>query len=565
MGSTPKEGLIALVGAHLAGVAGLLLAPGPWRERLGRLDAAVLGSVAALLLAAPHWVLFLQTLSHSFTLYDTPQAQFASWPHLVAYALGGAAPGQPMTGVVPIALLMTAVAVLHPGRLRRSGIGLGAAICVAAMALVAFGAIPATLLLRLPLVGNIHQVSLTFLGATVAPLLVVAGVGLAAATREVGAGTPLRTVVAISAGTVLLTMLVPGGPWSAAGLLATAVVFASALAMLAIGVLVANPTASAVLATGAALSAAVFTGGLQIETGVPAMDAVLIQPRPRADLDARSPALRALPPDAPEPYRVAPIEAVMFPGTQAYWGIESVGGPDALRLPAIESLSDAAGVERTAWGWWTVLHTDALARVAPYLDMLNVRYLVARPDQAPAGQPMLSLNAPDLVRVVERPSAWPRAFAVAGVGEHRGVTEFARRLQESSGPFASVDAQDPSAVAAVRGLPRTGAVTPAHRYALTPNSTSFDVETTGSGVAVLAEGYVEDAFDVTLNGQNVAYFRVNHALKGIRIPSAGTWHVVFTYRPNGWATTWLVSVLGMTGVATLVLASTLLRLSVNRH
>ena len=50
----------------------------------------------------------------------------------------------------------------------------------------------------------------------------------------------------------------------------------------------------------------------------------------------------------------------MFPGTQALWHIEGIGGPDALRLPAIESLSDAAGIERTSWGWWTMLQPSTL-------------------------------------------------------------------------------------------------------------------------------------------------------------------------------------------------------------
>lgn len=549
VGSTPKEGLIALVGAHIAGLAGLLVASGSWKERLGRLVAALLGGVVAVLLAAPHWLIFLGTLGRSYTLYDTPQVQLANWPALVGYVLGGAVPGLPVTSANPLVVMAAVCALAYPRRLAASGVGLGAALAVAGLGSVAFGALPPDLLMRLPLVANIHHIANTFLGATIAPLLVVAGVGLAGALDEARRGAPLRLTVAVALATVALAGLVPGGPFNVAGALGTLGVVGAAVALLMLASCRRRVTTGAVLAVACAASATVFVDGLQLETGAPAIDALLIQPRGRADLDAASPALRALPSRDENPYRVAPVEGVLFPGTQAYWKLEGIGGPDALRLPAIESLSDAAGVERTPWGWWTILRPEQLDRVRPYLDMLNVRYLVARPDQVPRGATVLPMDGPDLVSIVARPTAWPRAFFTEGVGRHHGVAEFAARLQDSTGPFSSVDEQDVSAVEAVRTLPRTGAVTPAHGYELTPNSTSFRVETTSPGLAVLAEGYVEDDFQATVNGRDVAYFRVNHALRGVVIPGPGTWHVTFTYRPNGWGLSWILTVLGLTLLA----------------
>ena len=49
VGSTPKEGLIALVAAHAAGMLGLLVASGAWKDKLGRVDFALLGGVTAML------------------------------------------------------------------------------------------------------------------------------------------------------------------------------------------------------------------------------------------------------------------------------------------------------------------------------------------------------------------------------------------------------------------------------------------------------------------------------------------------------------------------------------
>ena len=305
---------------------------------------------------------------------------------------------------------------------------------------------------------------------------------------------------------------------------------------------------------------ALFTNGLQLETGVGAVDALLIQPRPRADIDAITPALASLPRGADvEPYRVAPLGAVMFPGTQALWHIEGIGGPDALRLPTIESLSDAAGIERTSWGWWAMLEPSSLPFASRYLDMINVRYLVARADMVPDRAHVLPMNGRDLVRMVARPSPWPRAFFTAGVSRHRGPAGLAAMLQSSGGPFSSVDEQDVSTVAAVASLPATGAMVSATDYLLTPNSTSFQVRTSGAGLAVLSEAFVEHDFQATLNGESVPYLRVNHALKGVFVPAAGEWTVRFVYRPQHWTQSWIVAGLGLAGFLALLLAKPLLR------
>jgi hypothetical protein len=55
-----------------------------------------------------------------------------------------------------------------------------------------------------------------------------------------------------------------------------------------------------------------------------------------------------------------------------------------------------------------------------------------------------------------------------------------------------------------------------------------------AGVAVLSETFLPNDFRATLNGRRVRYFRVNHAFKAVRIPSAGEWYVTFEYRPHDW-------------------------------
>jgi hypothetical protein len=73
----------------------------------------------------------------------------------------------------------------------------------------------------------------------------------------------------------------------------------------------------------------------------------------------------------------------------------------------------------------------------------------------------------------------------------------------------------------------SGHFIPARDYKLTTNSTRFFVRASGPGVAVLTETFIADDFRATLSGQRVPYFRVNHAFKGVAIPSAGEWTVTF--------------------------------------
>ena len=73
---------------------------------------------------------------------------------------------------------------------------------------------------------------------------------------------------------------------------------------------------------------------------------------------------------------------------------------------------------------------------------------------------------------------------------------------------------------------------PASDYRLTSNNTSFTVDATGPGVAVLTETYYAEDFQVTVDGKPAPYFRVNHAYKGVAIASAGRHEITFAYWPQ---------------------------------
>jgi uncharacterized membrane protein YfhO len=91
----------------------------------------------------------------------------------------------------------------------------------------------------------------------------------------------------------------------------------------------------------------------------------------------------------------------------------------------------------------------------------------------------------------------------------------------------------------------TRTVTPARNYHLTTNTTSFDIEASGPGLVALTEAWLPHDFRVTLDGQRVHYLRLNHAFKGVFVPTAGSHHLEFTYRPQRFTLALNLATLGL--------------------
>jgi hypothetical protein len=289
-------------------------------------------------------------------------------------------------------------------------------------------------------------------------------------------------------------------------------------------------------------------------SGVMPLDDILVQPRGRTRLATPSPAVNAIRADAKGPTRVVGLHEVLFPGSQSLYGLESLGGPDALELPRYEELINKYGVTRF-WDWGVSIDGTDLNRLARLLDLLNVGYVLAGHGAEDQGLPPgaesltpLHMDGDDLVLAARRSGAWPRAFFVDRVAHHRGVNEFVTQLRESSGPFASVDVSDETVKLDEKQPDGVAAYEAATNYKLTGNRTSFRVHASRPGVAVLTEAWMANDFVATLNGVRVPYFRLNHAFKGVRIPAAGDWTVEFRYRPALWGISWIVAALGMVGI-----------------
>jgi hypothetical protein len=563
--SPPKEAVVAILCTSIAGALACFLCRDTARNHLRKLAAATVAASIALLLSAPHWLIFLKTLGQSFTLYDSPSVSFAGMPFVLGLAFGAIAQVGLPPGTHPIAAALAVSAVFFGRRNRAQASSLGVAIAPLVALAVAFGAIPKSLIVRLPFLANIIHIDFSFAGAAVPLLMVSAGVAAAALLTPSVAGRNrvdlISSLEACIVGSVAMIAWDHGIPALGAYASQWALVFAAALAILFlyVGRVAARDWPSPMPAVAATMAALVLLApnALHVFFNIPRIDAIAIQPPGRADLDLNGPAVDAIHADMSGPSRALGLDATLFTGSQALYELESIGGADPLQLAPYEQLINTAGVRRY-WWWNQAISANELPREGPLLDLLNVGYVLApniEEEEALAprteGLTVLTTSKPDLVLAARRAHPWPRAFYASAVSQYRDVKEFVQQLNESDGPFAAIESSDDSARSLVTGSPSRFAAVPADQYVLTTNRTRFHIGAPGPGVAVLTEAWMANDFVATLNGVEEPYFRVNHAFKCIRIPAAGDWTVEFTYRPTGWRASLAMAATGLVGLVVL--------------
>ena len=559
--STPKEAAVTLLGLEATGAALLLVSRGSWIDRRRRCLAGAAAVVIAGLITMPHWLVFFHTLRESFTAYDVPAASFAGRSHAVGYFLGSFAAGPVQPGLHLLALVLAAAVIVAAVRVFRRSAAAACGLAAAVLFAIAFGAIPASWIVHLPLVGNIGHIHDVFLTAALPLVLVVlaAGAGSLMANSE-------RRAMAVSALVALALWWLLANLWLLArddgfekwGVLLIAPL-AVAVPVCCALIRVNSHRLQAVAATGLAGGILLLPGGLQANTGIVALDQLLIQPRPRTVVTQTSAAVDAVQHFSPEPSRAVGVDMVLFSGSQALYELEGLGGADPLEVRFYRELVDASGIFRSMV-WFTMVTPPDVPRLAPLLDMLNVSFLLEQRDVVVPGVIEVPLSSPDRLKVARRSTAWPRAFFVESLTTYRDPQELLRKVAVAGRPFAAIQAGDREVTDAIKGIPidntaRSSApARPAHDYKMACNTTSFFVSTSGPGVVVLTETYLARDFRATLNGRRVPYFRVNHAFKALAIPSSGEWKVEFEYRPHHWGVSLVMSGFGVLLLAGLCLS-----------
>ncbi len=574
---TVKEAYMLLLCLNLAGVLALLFAPAPvtvkWRH--GALAAAA--GLVLILLTAPVWLTFHDTLSAAMTSSDPP----AVW-QIPAHRLIGLFDdlfyrelSAEHVVVAPSLNFLLLLGVLWfcacLPRFRRDSLALVlAAGALGAISLV-FAWVPGSLIVRMPVLRHVIHIANTFSCVAMIFLAVLAGYGFAAARHALAEARwwrPALVTLLLLGALVLAYFHGMAYYWSGRDafrqwlhIVPVHRFFFEYLALMLAAVL----TLTLVAAWGlrrrrmpalAGLAALLAAGVLLVRNGVHYstrdQKEYFTTATVRADLQAPSAAVTAMNAAAGgQPFRAIGTVNNLFPGFTAVYGIEGINGPDAVMNPAYTELLLAAGLLHPGT-WRVVLPPAMLARNQPVLDLLNVRFCVTEPDAPPPAGTYRRTATLDLA-VYASPTVWPRAFFTDTIIPCRDVQDFLRLAPAADGrPYATIAEGDLPAQGVIAQLPRDFArrqVVPASDYRLTNNTTSFTVQAPGAGVIVLQETYVPGDFRVTINGRPVHCFRANHAFKGVAVAVAGTYRVTFTYRPRHWTAS-----LVMTGAGLALLA-----------
>jgi hypothetical protein len=266
---------------------------------------------------------------------------------------------------------------------------------------------------------------------------------------------------------------------------------------------------------------------------------LLMLPGPRAVLDAPSKAIDKIQADSSGPFRVVGL-GWNFPGDySAVYRLEDIRSCAPLSNGEfINLVRKFPGVEFGGEGGWGICILNPVA-AQPLLNLLNVKYLLSRPDPRTQVRDGLGFRITDQsdFLVLENLQAWPRAFFSDKVAANSSTEEFVKQLLENGKqPFASLSQDEIQKQAGLQTLENTREATilPATKYRLLPNSTAFDVHAPSAGVVCLTEGQAKD-FTVKANGEPKEVLTVNRAFKGVFLDKPGDYHVEFVYRPRHWS------------------------------
>lgn len=562
---TAKEAYVSLLTLNFAGAVLLLFSDLPTRDRWRRLGAGAIGGVVLLLLTAPVWLTFLDTIRSSYSSYNE-QAAYQLQPSLLLGLFDEALlrpfwqDERVFNPAANFLLLAGVLAFLAQGReLARQRVHLGLALGALLPLVFVFGFVPPFWIASWPFFGNIHHIDNSFGVGLVHLVTVMAGLGFAAALRRWREGHGRSDLVLMGVLFFALVFLYVGlmqavhrstftflhwGETVSQSDFSRGYFFSLVAALLGFVVLSHRAWTRRRLDLGAGLAllacviALLWRGGMHARNAFPLHT---LNAAPRVDLLAPSPAIDALRRDRREPGRAIGLNASLSPGWTAVYDLEGVNGPDALMNPCYRELQDAFGIERI-WDWRLLFTAENLPAARPFLDLLNVRYIVAPPGTQVAGP---TLVAADL-SVERNDTAWPRAFFTDRLDRYAQAADFAALVRNSDRPLAAVQEKDASVPAALHELRGSGRLVPGERYQLTTNTTAFEVNAPGPGVVVLTEAGWPDEFTVTVNGRATECFRVNHAFKGVAVDRAGLHRIRFTYRPRHW---WLSVALSVVGLA----------------
>lgn len=573
---TAKEAYVSILSLNFVGAMLVLCSSAPRRERARRIGIAIAAGVALLLVTAPLWLTFIDTIRSSYTSYNETFA-YQLQPSLLLGLFDeallrpfweGERVFNPSSNFFLLAGVLLFLANLRAATRNRFALGFALA-ALLPLAFV-FGLVPPQWIANWPFFGNIHHIDNSFGVGLIHLCAILAGLGFAHARTRLG--TPEGRGDLAIGGLLLFALVFLYLGFTQAVHRSTYTYlhwgetvprsdfiwgyFASLLAALAgLAWAVDRSLRRRALTAGVSLFAAaclltlLWKHGMQVRSAYPGQT---LDAAPRQDFFARSPAMDALHADAHgEPARAVGLHNNLFPGWSGVYNVEGVNGGDALMNPHVRQLQEAFGIPRI-WDWRLYFDPTQLGDTLPFLNVFNVRYVLdLHSDPGALDRWLKPVRVADL-DLYRNEAAWPRAFFTDRVVVYEDATDFAALVRrEPSRPLAAIQAGDAIELpAAISRDATTRQVVPATGYTLTNNRTEFEVHAPGPGVVVLAEAWLKGDFLATLDGKPAPYLRLNHAFKGIVIDRPGTHRIAFHYVPRHFDLALGLAAVGLVGLIT---------------
>jgi hypothetical protein len=263
-------------------------------------------------------------------------------------------------------------------------------------------------------------------------------------------------------------------------------------------------------------------------------DDSLMLPGPRVVLNAPSRAVDGIMADSSGPFRVVGLGQSFFGDYSAVYELEDIRSCAPLSNGEFINLfRDFPGVKFD--GGWVMQVADPV-QAEPLLNLLNVKYLLARPDVSDHERSGFRLTERSDFGVLENLQVWPRAFFANQVVSISSNEKFINHLlKNGKQPFIALTREEIEKQPGLQQLETTNqaAISPATNYRLLPNSTEFDIHAPSTGIVCLTEGQAKD-FTALANNESKEVLTVNRAFKGIYLGQPGDYHIKFIYRPRHW-------------------------------
>ncbi len=218
------------------------------------------------------------------------------------------------------------------------------------------------------------------------------------------------------------------------------------------------------------------------------------------------------------PHRVMSLYTNPFNEVFTSYYHHSVGGYHGAKLRRYQDVIDrylGADWQRltTALQQQDYAGIDAALAQSNALSMLNCRYLIYNPNQAP------------LENHYAMPEAWFVGKAIA-----------AATPDDAIDMIGSIDIANECAVEGMESATfATDSAAWVRQTAYTPNSVSYESSSTADGFVVFSEIYYPAGWHATIDGEEAHIERANYILRALKVP-AGQHKIEFTFKPQSYVT-----------------------------